>query len=434
MDSRKRVLCPDNEVLASCLLEKRKELADSPKGLSDNLDMTLSKAYTSVCSAKTPIKTLKDFSQLKGIGNWMLKQMQRFFKDASVSPEPEDLTVKGMRGKAKKRYVPQKNSCAYALLITLYRGTSNGKEFMRKQELIDAAEVSELSQKPIAPEKGKGKKSHFGSSSREWYSGWSCMKTLVLKGLVVKSSSPAKYMLTQEGEDVAKECLARSRMPDPVETFAGAEDSSNMDINYIADDESDQLQPTPPEVTVRSEDLSGQERSLDVPPQSLERFLHMGYSKEQVFDAFIEVSKTSGDKDISALWPAVLCHLREEQIYGLRSETQTSQNDCQLESTTVFPHGQVRPCGSQSSQMGTTWDHTNRLNACPTTSSINLRGCSPNLSNLDVPRPNMSVLRMPPLGVGERFEDAYEVLLVLDDREQFAIHGSSGYLLEMRSG
>ncbi|CAN0863562.1 Crossover junction endonuclease MUS81 [Linum grandiflorum] len=233
-------------------------------------------------------------------------------------------------------------------------------------------------------------------------------------------------MLTQEGEDVAKECLARSRMPDPVETFAGAEDSSNMDINYIADDESDQLQPTPPEVTVRSEDLSGQERSLDVPPQSLERFLHMGYSKEQVFDAFIEVSKTSGDKDISALWPAVLCHLREEQIYGLRSETQTSQNDCQLESTTVFPHGQVRPCGSQSSQMGTTWDHTNRLNACPTTSSINLRGCSPNLSNLDVPRPNMSVLRMPPLGVGERFEDAYEVLLVLDDREQFAIHGSRG--------
>lgn len=43
------------------------------------------------------------------------------------------------------------------------------------------------------PEKGKGKPGHFGSSPRDWYSGWNCMKTLVAKGLVVKSSCPAKY-------------------------------------------------------------------------------------------------------------------------------------------------------------------------------------------------------------------------------------------------
>lgn len=43
------------------------------------------------------------------------------------------------------------------------------------------------------PEKGKGKPGQFGSSPRDWYSGWSCMKTLIAKGLVVKSSCPAKY-------------------------------------------------------------------------------------------------------------------------------------------------------------------------------------------------------------------------------------------------
>lgn len=44
------------------------------------------------------------------------------------------------------------------------------------------------------PEKGSGKAGTFGSSSREWYSGWSCMKTLITKGLIVKSSCPAKYV------------------------------------------------------------------------------------------------------------------------------------------------------------------------------------------------------------------------------------------------
>lgn len=97
---------------------------------------------------------------------------------------------------------------------------------MRKQELIDAAEASGLSRVPIAyvnsfdlfsdflsqlflvvldsaidvfeiglvlsPEKGKGKPGQFGSSPKDWYSGWNCMKTLITKGLVVKSSCPAK--------------------------------------------------------------------------------------------------------------------------------------------------------------------------------------------------------------------------------------------------
>lgn len=43
------------------------------------------------------------------------------------------------------------------------------------------------------PEKGREKPGQFGSSPKDWYSGWNCMKTLITKGLVVKSSCPAKY-------------------------------------------------------------------------------------------------------------------------------------------------------------------------------------------------------------------------------------------------
>ncbi|KAL6576839.1 Crossover junction endonuclease mus81 [Orobanche minor] len=83
-----------------------------------------------------------------GMGKWILKQMQEFFETDS---EKDDLTKKGNKNKGAKRYMPQKNSVAYALLVTLSRGTENGNEFMCKKELINVAETSGL------PEKAKGK-------------------------------------------------------------------------------------------------------------------------------------------------------------------------------------------------------------------------------------------------------------------------------------
>lgn len=44
--------------------------------------------------------------------------------------------------------------------------------------------------------------------------------------------------------------------------------------------------------------------------------------------------------------------------------------------------------------------------------------------NKDEIKSKMNILSVPPLSFGERFEDAYEVILILDDREQFATKGS----------
>ena len=56
----RRVLCLENSELAAYLLSKRQELADKPKGITENVDATLSKAYSNICNSKTHIQTLKD--------------------------------------------------------------------------------------------------------------------------------------------------------------------------------------------------------------------------------------------------------------------------------------------------------------------------------------------------------------------------------------
>ncbi|XP_040992657.1 crossover junction endonuclease MUS81 isoform X2 [Juglans microcarpa x Juglans regia] len=422
MDMQRRVVvCTENEGLVAYMWSKRQELAEKPKGISENVDMTLSKAYSNICNSKNPIKTLKDLSQIKGVGKWILRLMQGFFEAGSGGSEPEDLSKEGKRRKGTKRYVPQKNSVSYALLIALYRGIANGKEFMRKQELIDAAEASGLSRVPIAPEKGKGKPGQFGSSPRDWYSGWNCMKTLITKGLVVKSSCPAKYMLTQEGQEVAHDCLMRSGLADLADSLANTEGFSDKGVNGMPDldlvqlDTDIDVMPTSMGLSQQNKlpiKRSRQKKSIDVPFESLERFMRMGYSKDQVLSAFSEVSKSSQKKEISSLWPAVLCHLREDQVYGC--------GDVVGSESRLTDHSHDDGGHMPELYSNNTAPNASTLRACSSSS------CDRPIqkSRMDGLEGNMNVLSMPPLSFGERFEDAYEVTLILDDREQFATQGS----------
>ncbi|KAG4164406.1 hypothetical protein ERO13_A13G013200v2 [Gossypium hirsutum] len=332
-------------------------------------------------------------SMTSSVGKWIIVLMRGYFDSGSGSSEPEEITRKGKKNKGNRRYLPQKNSVAYALLITLYRETADGNEFMHKQDLIDAAEASGLSRAPIAPEKGKGKPSQFGSSPRDWYSGWSCMSILIKKGLVVKSSCPAKYMLTPEGKEAARECLMKSKMEDPLENLVDVERLSQPDtqdafVQDLCHSDSDIE-----EINERA--AFKRKTSIDIPLDCLERCTRMGYSKEQVLSAFAEVSETSKNKEISSLWPAVLCRLREDQVYG-----QEAHN------------------GVQSSWMQSSKNGGDMPNLCT------MRACSSSRPSSDSLKADMNVLSVPPLSFGEKFEDTYEVILILDDREQFTSQGA----------
>lgn len=424
MENQRQVVCPENEDLASYIWKKRQEMSDA-EAISDRTGSTLYKVYRSVCDSKSPIKTPKEFSQIKGVGNWTLRLMQGFFcmhSDASISEQPMQ---KGRKAKGPKRYFPQKNSVAYALLITLYRGSANGNGYMRKQELIDAAEASGLSRGPIAPEKGKGKARTFGSSPQEWYSGWSCMKTLITKGLIVKSSCPAKYMLTQEGQEATRECLSRSGLIDMVGNPARASEESTSELVFG------------PSTSIYKETaaLNSEKKSLHIPKEFHEKLMHMGYTKEQINVALAKVSETSLDKGSSSLWFAILFHLRLDRVESLPSDSeQNPGKDCTAMSTNhnsfrdidndrkdLKSHGAQVDVDSSSSSEAASGFFT--LQAC--TSSVGKNVMDNSLDN-NSGESDTYPLAMPPRRSGEKFEDVYDVILILDDRENFAknSHGS----------
>ncbi|KAI3921109.1 hypothetical protein MKX01_036088 [Papaver californicum] len=371
----KRVLCSENEQLVLLIKKKRQEMAETPNGISENIDSTLYKAYRNLCDTKTPVKTLSELKKIKGVGHWILKLCQDFFMKDTSSAEPEECSQKGKKSKGKRRYLPQKNSAR----------TSDGTEFMRKQELIDAAEASGLSRALIMPERGKGKPIQGGNSGNQWYTAWSCMGVLITKGLVVKSSNPAKYMLTRK---VWK--LPSSAYQEP---------SLCLDVHNLSNEE----------VTLVS---SSQENSFAV-DEVCKKFLDMGYSREDIQIAFTKASQVSQKQDILSLQFAILHLLEKVQVDELLSECrQTMGKVCHPSSST---------CIVEDMGVARVPYYSCRVDSAP--SSLALQACSSHkpfsFGGRDA---NMNALMMPPLKFGERFKDIYNVILILDDREHFTKH------------
>jgi crossover junction endonuclease MUS81 len=56
---------PENESLSRFFLEKWRAMMQEPDGLSQNNYLAFANANRSLCSSKEPIRTLKDFSNVK---------------------------------------------------------------------------------------------------------------------------------------------------------------------------------------------------------------------------------------------------------------------------------------------------------------------------------------------------------------------------------
>lgn len=65
MENRRLVACSKNEELAAFMWNKWQEMAQRPKGISENLNNTMHKAYSNLCNSKEAIKSLKDLAQIK---------------------------------------------------------------------------------------------------------------------------------------------------------------------------------------------------------------------------------------------------------------------------------------------------------------------------------------------------------------------------------
>ncbi|KAL2898501.1 Crossover junction endonuclease MUS81 [Bienertia sinuspersici] len=431
MGSEERVVCPENVALVEYMQKWWTEIAENkPKNYTQNTENNIKKAFTNVCKHKTPITTLKEFKEVKGVGKWFITQMREFFNCNSGPSQDDDLEKGGKKAKGSKNYLPQKNSVAYALLITLHRETSNGTEYMDKKGLIAAAEASGLSRVPIAPERGRGKPGASGSSGREWYSGWNAMKTLINKSLVYKSSCPAKYMLSDKGRQVALECLSRSGMIDSAQY---------MVTSKVRSDEQDaeSLELVSVDVSTSSDSSTKKGTEGDIPVEFLERFTTLGYTREQVRHALAEVSPYSPSQDLSKLWPTVLCRLREIEVYDCHSNPQATvrRNSCGASTSCRNAQGEQNLTRVGVNQNGVT--------SCKSTAS-SATSVSPVISsasldyqvkgaNKSIHQDSNNALRLPPLEDWEKFEDAYKVVLILDDREHFIRWAAHPFLYGMTS-
>ncbi|GJN16754.1 hypothetical protein PR202_gb03775 [Eleusine coracana subsp. coracana] len=111
------VNCPENEALSRFFLGKWRSMMDQPGGLPENLYRTFAVANRNLCASKEHIRTLHDFSKIKGVGQWLIRIMKEFFEQSS-----QDLSSpKGNKSSGTKAYLPRKSSAAYAVLITLHR-------------------------------------------------------------------------------------------------------------------------------------------------------------------------------------------------------------------------------------------------------------------------------------------------------------------------
>uniref|UniRef100_A0A8R7V8M6 Crossover junction endonuclease MUS81 n=1 Tax=Triticum urartu TaxID=4572 RepID=A0A8R7V8M6_TRIUA len=245
---KRKVNLRENEEVAARIFEKHRSMAaQQPGGLPDHQARALSAAYTGVCAAKEPVRTPGDLARLKGVGGWFVDVMEDSFPGSSLDLSPPTSNTPGEMGKKNTRnkpYVPRLKSAAYAIMITLYREMERGKEFMMRQELIDAAEASGLSEHAIGPNNSRNSRNEGYS-----YTGWNSMKTLTNKDLVKKKSNPAKYYLTEKGKETARDCLARSGLDGPAGPLTAAGHSAVV----LSDSDSDEHDGSSP--------LIGSERS-----------------------------------------------------------------------------------------------------------------------------------------------------------------------------
>ncbi|XP_045111479.1 crossover junction endonuclease MUS81-like isoform X2 [Portunus trituberculatus] len=111
----------------------------------------------------------------------------------SQSPLGNEESPRKKRSRTKNCYIPVLRSGAYALLMTLHQACfkSHYQGFMKKEELVAAAQ-------PLC-DVSLSKPDHVGS----YYTGWSAMKTLTKKGLVLRQSHPPRFSITEEGKTLA---------------------------------------------------------------------------------------------------------------------------------------------------------------------------------------------------------------------------------------
>ncbi|RVE60702.1 hypothetical protein OJAV_G00183700 [Oryzias javanicus] len=227
---RKRALppCP-NPLFLQWLTELRDEAKE--KGLK--IQYTYQKAINSLNKYPLPLQNAREAKILQNFGDGICRileeKLQRYYREkgsnapihcsstAAPPPGTEESNNRlapskkkksdedggrprgggGGGARRKREYVPQRRSGGHAVLLALYRQSQipGGRSYMMKLEL--QAEAQPLCDKSFTvPDPGSK------------YTAWSSVGTLIQKNLLLKTHSPARYSLTDEGLALARRLAA----------------------------------------------------------------------------------------------------------------------------------------------------------------------------------------------------------------------------------
>ncbi len=213
------IMADDDESCANpLLLEWVKEWLDQARERNTKAVTAYKKAYNALKACPIPFTHPSQLQQLKGFGATMCGRLTEKMKKhceenglpvpkrkrltaaahAAINGDSDDASEERppKRPRKTKPYVPAFRSGAYGLIIGLSSLGEDASVGMTKNKLIDAAQPHCDASFTAPPD------------PTSFYTAWNSMRTLVDKDLVRERGRPSKrYMLTDEGWDVAKRIL-----------------------------------------------------------------------------------------------------------------------------------------------------------------------------------------------------------------------------------
>ncbi|KAK9864346.1 hypothetical protein WJX84_006855 [Apatococcus fuscideae] len=191
----------DAKVRESCALkEQEKKAAAKRKAEANRAAKTAAQqAAASATAAAGRRSTAEELDAMWGDTGPAIGEGAYGTEHEAEAEEPERARPR-KRAKSKKSYVPNLGTANYTFMIVLFKETAGGKPFMKKEELIKAAEDSGIAHKPI-----RGNPNN--NASQRWqYDGWSSINKLSNTDppYLQMYSNPKKIRLTPEGLAIAR--------------------------------------------------------------------------------------------------------------------------------------------------------------------------------------------------------------------------------------
>lgn len=189
------------------ILEMLSEIEENAKG---HLATSIRRAKKSIAACPLPIRSGEDAGRIKYVGDFLKTRIAAYLAKHPVDDAGFAITAGAAAGpsgsaapevvaptrKKREEYVPRYRSGPYAILLGLLTAEGDGQPHLNKYDVGAMAEP--FAEEPIHDKKGVSKSTKYA------YNGWSSVsRTLIPKGLVLKSKNPAQYALTEKGRALA---------------------------------------------------------------------------------------------------------------------------------------------------------------------------------------------------------------------------------------